>query len=136
MIISKDWLVLHKKQLIQCGLLFIVFLIGLALPSPFFRYGLHEIIGSEIEELVDTTNMVIAGGSYSGSIVKNSNVRSGYGRYETKAGSVYEGNWKDDRLVFGTRTTPSSVYTGHFDSDLNNDGFGIINYTEEYIQGK
>lgn len=133
---SKDWILQHKERLLYCGLLIVVFFIGLALPSPFFRNGLRTIMSSDMEELVDTTNMVLAGGSYSGSIVKNSNVRSGYGRYETKAGSVYEGNWKDDRLIYGTRTTPSSVYSGHFDSDLNNDGFGIINYTEEYIQGK
>lgn len=133
---SKDWILQHKERFIYCGLLIVVFFIGLALPSPFFRNGLRTIMSNDMEKLVDTTNMVLAGGLYSGSIVKNSNVRSGYGRYETKAGSVYEGNWKDDRLIYGTRTTPSSVYSGHFDSDLNNDGFGIINYTEEYIQGK
>lgn len=131
-----NWISKHKKQLIHCFLLIIVFLVGLLLPSPFFRNGLHSIISDETEELVDTTNMINAGGVYSGSIVKNSTIRSGYGRYETKAGSVYEGNWKDDRLIYGTRTTPSSVYSGHFDSDLNNDGFGIINYSEEYVNGK
>lgn len=131
-----NWISKHKKQLIHCFLLIIVFLAGLLLPSPFFRNGLHSIISDETEELVDTTNMITAGGVYSGSIVKNSTIRSGYGRYETKAGSVYEGNWKDDRLIYGTRTTPSSVYSGHFDSDLNNDGFGIINYSEEYVNGK
>ena len=50
--------------------------------------------------------------------------------------SIYEGNWKEDHLLFGTRTTPFSIYTGHFDSDLNNDGFGIIKYTDKYIRGK
>ena len=131
-----NWISKHKKQLIHCFLLIIVFLAGLLLPSPFFRNGLHSIISDETEELVDTTNMITVGGVYSGSIVKNSTIRSGYGRYETKAGSVYEGNWKDDKLIYGTRTTPSSVYSGHFDSDLNNDGFGIINYSEEYVNGK
>lgn len=133
---SKDRIIQHKGRLIYCVLLVIAFLVGLALPSPFFRSGLRTIMSSEMEELIDTTNMVLAGGTYSGSVVKNSTTRSGYGRYETKEGSVYEGNWKDDRLVYGTRTTPSSVYSGHFDSELNNDGFGIINYSGEYISGK
>lgn len=130
------WFIQHKDKIVRYGLLIIVFLIGLALPSPFFRDGLRSIMRNEMEELEYTTNMIIEGGSYSGNIVKNSNVRSGYGRFETKEGSVYEGNWKDNKLVYGTRTTPSSVYTGHFDIDLNNDGFGIINYTEDFIQGK
>ena len=130
------WFIQHKDKIVRYGLLIIVFLIGLALPSPFFRDGLRSIMRNEMEELEYTTNMIVEGGSYSGNIVKNSNVRSGYGRFETKEGSVYEGNWKDNKLVFGTRTTPSSVYTGHFDIDLNNDGFGIINYTEDFIQGK
>ena len=98
------WFIQYKDKIGLCGVVLIVFLIGLALPSPFFREGISSIIRSDMEELVDTTNMMLAGGSYSGSIVKNSNVRSGYGRYETKAGSVYEGNWKDDRLIYGTRT--------------------------------
>lgn len=132
----RNWFDGLKNPNLHLILIVIAFLVGLAIPSPFFRNGLQTIIGEKSEELVDTTNMALADGLYSGSIVKNSKVRSGYGRYESKSGSVYEGNWKDDRLVYGTRTTPSSVYTGHFDSDLNNDGFGIVNYSEEYIQGK
>lgn len=134
--ILKSWFIQHKVRIIYGGILIVVFLVGLSLPSPFFRRGLHSMISSDTKELVDTTNMVIEGGSYSGSIVKNSTIRSGYGRYETPSGSIYEGNWKGDRLVYGTRTTPSSVYSGHFDSELNNDGFGIINYSEEYVNGK
>jgi len=132
----RHWFNGHKKLSTHYILIVVAFLAGLVLPSPFFRNSLQTIIGDNFEELVDTANMALADGLYSGSVVKNSKIRSGYGRYETKSGSIYEGNWKDDRLVYGTRTTPSSVYTGHFDSDLNNDGFGIVNYSEEYIRGK
>ena len=133
---DKNWLVRHKTDIVKFGLIPVAFLVGLALPSPFFRYGIQKVIGNKSEELVDTINMAIGGGIYSGSIVKNTCTRNGYGRFETQSGSVYEGEWKDDKLRFGTRTTASSVYTGRFDAELNNDGFGIINYTESYIKGK
>ena len=116
----------------------VAFLVGLALPLIFrsdFR-SYRSLIVSGTGEVVDTTDMVIDGGLYSGSIIRNSKVRSGFGSFRTKAGSVYEGKWRDDRLIFGKRITPSSVYTGRFDSDLNNNGFGIIEYTDEFIQGK
>ncbi|MBQ7691707.1 MAG: hypothetical protein IJT30_11035 [Muribaculaceae bacterium] len=80
--------------------------------------------------------MVIGNGVYSGTIASNSKARNGYGRYETNDGSVYEGDWNNDQLVYGTRTTKSSVYKGNFDADLKNDGFGIIEYTDYYIEGK
>lgn len=131
-----NWFVQNKVKLIRFGVPILFFLVGLALPSPFFHNGLRSIIGNKTELLKDTSNMVISGGIYNGSVVQNTNTRSGYGRYKTTDGSIYEGNWKDDRLVYGTRTTPSSIYTGHFDSDLNIDGFGIIYYSEDYIKGK
>lgn len=133
---SENWFAGHKRAILGYGLPLLAFLIGLALPSPFFRNGIRQMVGSKSEELVDTTNMMIDGGMYSGSVIKNTNIRNGYGRFETQSGSVYEGDWKEGKLKFGTRTTASSVYTGHFDAELNNDGFGIINYTEAYINGK
>lgn len=132
----KDWINQNKMLNNHFVLLIVAFVVGIALLSFYFRNELRMTMSGNTEELVYTTNMVLEGGTYSGSVEKYSKVRSGYGRYETNTGSVYEGNWKNNRLVFGTRTTSSSVYTGHFDSDLNNDGFGIINYTEEYILRK
>ena len=130
------WFIKHKDALIIGGSLLLSFLLGLGLPSLFFRSEIKTIVGRKSHELVDTTNMVVEGGWYSGSVFKNTRTRNGYGRYETKTGSVYEGEWKDDKLRYGTRTTPSSVYMGHFDAELNNDGFGIINYSGEYVSGK
>ena len=130
-----NWISSHREEVIRYGSFLLVFIIGLIL-SPLIRRGIRALQEEDSEELVYTTNMMIEGGTYSGTIIKNTNIRSGYGRYETTGGSVYEGNWKDDELTYGTRTTPSSIYTGHFDSDLNNDGFGIIKYTDKYIRGK
>lgn len=130
---TREW---QWGRLLYCGLLLAVFLVGLLIPSPFYQKNLRTIKENDTEELTDTINMVLGGGTYSGSVIKNTCVRNGYGRYETGNGSVYEGNWANDRLIFGTRTTPYSVYTGHFDSDLNNDGFGIVKYSDAYIKGK
>ena len=122
--------------LLRYGLILTAFLVGLVLPSPFFRNEIKTRIENYATESVDTVNMVVEDGLYNGTISKNNHKRNGYGRYETKDGSVYEGEWKDGRLRFGTRTTAASVYTGHFDAKLNNDGFGVINYSESYIAEK
>jgi len=131
----RNWLAKHRDEVVKYGLFLLVFIIGLIL-SPFIRNCVRSIQEEDSEELVYTTDLAIEGGKYSGTIIKNTNIRSGYGRFETTGGSVYEGNWKDDNLPFGTRTTLFSIYTGHFDSDLNNDGFGIIKYTDKYIWEK
>ena len=130
-----NWLTKHRDEVVKYGLFLLVFIIGLIL-SPFIRNCVRDLQEEDSEELVYTTDLAIEGGKYSGTIIKNTNIRSGYGRFETTGGSVYEGNWKDDNLPFGTRTTLFSIYTGHFDSDLNNDGFGIIKYTDKYIWEK
>lgn len=132
---KSNWFYRHKDEVVRYGVLLLVFIIGLVL-SPFIRNCIRSLQEEDTEELVYATDMVIGDGKYSGTILKNTNIRSGYGRYETTGGSIYEGNWKEDHLLFGTRTTPFSIYTGHFDSDLNNDGFGIIKYTDKYIRGK
>lgn len=124
------------RRFLYGGLVFVAFLVGLLIPSPLYRNYQGLVIEDDVEALIDTTNMVIDGGTYNGSIIKNSQVRNGYGRYETESGSVYEGHWINDRLIYGTRTTQSSTYSGHFNSDLNNDGFGIIKYNDEYIERK
>lgn len=49
---------------------------------------------------------------------------------------MYEGDWRNDELPYGQRTTSSSVYRGRFDKELNNEGFGIIEYSEAFIDGK
>jgi len=132
----KDWLVEHKEVLLGWGIFFLAFLIGLTLPSLFIRRETKTEVEIKLEPFFDTTNMLIDGGVYSGTICRSTLQRDGYGRYETKEGSVYEGNWKEDKLKYGTRTTPASVYKGYFDAELNNHGFGIVNYSEAYINGK
>ena len=123
-------------KVLRYGLIPMAFLVGLVLPSPFFRKEISALIESQAVESVDTTNMAVEGGLYSGAISKTNHKRNGYGRYETQDGSVYEGEWRDGKLRYGTRTTAASVYTGHFDAKLNNDGFGIISYSGSYIAEK
>ncbi len=75
------------------------------------------------------------GSVYEGSLNAKTNAFHGYGIL-SKGASSYEGNWKNGALPYGKRTTKQSVYEGRFDKDLNNNGFGIINYTPEYVAQK
>ena len=113
------------------------FMVGLIIPSPFFNHGLKGYISRSDEILTDTTNMKLPDGSvYEGTIISNTKERHGYGKLTMEDGTTYEGEWKQDRLPYGSRTSESSKYNGHFDEQLNIDGFGIIDYTEQYIKGK
>ncbi|MCR4560858.1 MAG: hypothetical protein K5685_12340 [Bacteroidales bacterium] len=127
-----------KKNLLLYILPIVAFLAGVVIPSPFFMGGKDKPKTEEIEisDIGDTINMPFLDGMYSGGIVKSTCAKNGYGWYESKSGAVYEGKWKDDRLEYGIKTSQASVYTGNFDEELNLDGFGIIEYTDEYINGK
>lgn len=115
----------------------ITFVIGFLIPSPFFKTNMAIIGDEEQLDLADTVKMVLSDGStYDGTIIVNNKKKHGFGRMTTKDGSVYEGNWDNDMLPYGQRTTSSSIYKGKFDKDLNNEGFGIVRYTESYIEGK
>lgn len=115
----------------------ITFVIGFLIPSPFFKTNMAIIGDEEQLDLADTVKMVLSDGStYDGTIIVNNKKRHGFGRMTTKDGSVYEGNWDNDMLPYGKRTTSSSIYKGKFDKDLNNEGFGIVRYTDSYIKGK
>lgn len=127
----------HQKALLAI-IPAITFIIGVLLPSPLGRHLHLSVIGdTEQYELSDTANMALPDGSmYNGTIIAGTTTRQGFGRLTTPDGSVYEGNWRDDKLPYGQRMTASSVYTGRFDESLNNEGFGIIRYSDEYIKGK
>lgn len=136
---TMGWISEHRRILGTLAIGFAAFLLGLVVgiivPSPFF----HKIIIREVQKeivLVDTVNMPLNEGLYSGSVIQGTQTRQGYGVLTTNDGTVYEGDWKNDELPYGIRTTPSSVYTGKFDKKLNNHGFGIIEYTQEYINNK
>jgi len=133
-----EYVSLHKERIVRIIIPLICFLVGLALPSPFFHGIVKRIVGETTGiELSDTTSMRLADESvYDGSIIKDTKTRHGFGRLTTKDGSVYEGDWKNDRLPYGKRTTASSVYTGKFDEELNNSGFGIVTYSQAYIDSK
>ena len=131
------FLISHKNQLFVIALVLCAFLIGLVIPSPFFKKkpSFDDFVGDEII-VKDTANMILPDGSvYEGSINARTNVFHGYGVL-VKGTSTYEGNWKNGELPYGRRTTSQSIYEGRFDKDLSNCGFGIINYTPEYVAGK
>lgn len=127
----------NRIRIILCILPCITFVIGLIIPSLLFKKNKGIIGDVEQPYLIDTVNMVLADRStYDGTVIASSKQRHGFGRLTTVDGSVYEGNWEKDRLPFGKRITSYSIYNGRFDGELNNDGFGIIKYTETYINGK
>lgn len=127
----------NRKKILVYVLPLVMFLIGLALPSPLFD-RLKKNAADDMElQLDDVTGLVLADGSrYDGSVIKGTNKRHGFGRLTTTNSAVYEGNWRNDQLPYGQRTSLSSVYRGHFDKHLNNDGFGIIEYSDSYIESK
>lgn len=128
----------NQTKLIFLGIVLFSFLVGLVIPSPFFRHR-YTMIGNVDEDIVaimDTTGMVMSDGAiYEGSVKIKNKEPHGFGVLK-KAQSTYEGNWKNGKLHYGKRTTDSGVYEGRFDEDLNNHGFGITHYSSKYIQNK
>lgn len=133
----KPFFITHKKQIVTGFLIVAAFFAGLIIPSPFFKsYSVLDDLGNDMIAVKDTTNMVLPDGAvYEGSLNTKTNAFHGYGVL-VKGNSSYEGNWKNGKLPYGKRTTPQSVYEGRFNDDLDNNGFGIIKYTPEYIEGK
>ena len=127
-----DW-----KKILMYSLPIVSFIIGLLVPSPLFDRLRKEVVADDEQQLVEVTGLIMADGSrYDGSIIKGTKTRQGYGRLTTADSTVYEGNWRNDELPYGQRTTSSSVYRGRFDKELNNEGFGIIEYSETFMNGK
>lgn len=80
--------------------------------------------------------MPVPNGTYTGSIIRGTSIRDGEGYFVNKDDERYEGTWEKDKLVYGTRINSISEYTGQFDEELRNHGFGIIKYSDEYISNK
>lgn len=127
-----DW-----KKILMYGLPIVTFIIGLMVPSPLYDRLRKDPVADEKQQLVEVTGMIMADGSrYDGSIIKGTKTRHGFGRLTTADSTVYEGNWRNDELPYGQRTSQSSVYRGKFDKSLNNEGFGIIEYSDAFVNGK
>ena len=134
--LSKYGMLNKRERLTAYCLLLLAFLLGLSLPSPFFQRKIRTLMSLSDIELSDTINMQIANGVYNGSIIKGTTKRHGYGVFTHNNGAIYEGEWKNDALPYGNLTTKVSIYNGHFDQDLNINGFGIVRYSDQYIDGK
>lgn len=126
-----------RKKILMYSLPIVSFIIGLLVPSPLFDRLREAASEEEEQQLVEVTGLMLADGSrYDGSIIKGTKTRHGFGRLTTVDSTVYEGNWRNDKLPYGQRTSLSSIYRGRFDKDLNNEGFGIIEYSDAFINGK
>lgn len=133
-----EWARRHQR-LLAVAVPSATFVVGLLLPSPFQRYISKMVLPKPVpvSELVDTVGLRLPDGSvYDGQVVRGTSTRQGFGRLQRKNGTVYEGQWADDRLSYGQRTTPWSVYTGHFDKQLRNHGYGIVRYSPKYLADK
>lgn len=133
-----EWARCHQR-LLAVAVPSATFVVGLLLPSPFQRYISKMVLPKPVpvSELVDTVGLRLPDGSvYDGQVVRGTSTRQGFGRLQRKNGTVYEGQWADDRLSYGQRTTPWSVYTGHFDKQLRNHGYGIVRYSPKYLADK
>ena len=129
-------LLLSKKYILLYVLPIIAFLIGLLLPSPVFTTKTLEEEDQKYT-LAEINGLILDGGNrYDGTVIEGTKTRQGFGRLTTSDGTVYEGNWQNNRLGYGQRTSTSSIYRGHFDKNLNNEGFGIVEYSDKYIAGK
>ena len=123
----------RNRKLYISGAIIAVAIAAWLIPSPInmSRSPITKFIDAESNPKieVDTVGMVLADGSvYDGNLLKGTTVREGYGRLRTKAGIVYEGEWTDNHLDYGSMTGSSFVYRGHFNHKLQRDGFGIISY--------
>lgn len=127
-----DW-----KKILIYSIPIISFIIGLMVPSPLFDRLHKEAAVDEELQLVEVVGLDMADGSrYDGSIIKGTKTRHGFGRLTTADSTIFEGNWRYDELPYGQRTSWSSNYRGQFDKDLKNEGFGIIEYSEAFMNGK
>lgn len=127
-----DW-----KKILMYSLPVVTFIIGLMVPSPLYDRLRKDPVADEKQQLVEVTGMIMADGSrYDGSIIKGTKTRHGFGRLTTTDSTIYEGNWRNDELPYGQRTSLSSIYRGKFDKSLNNEGFGIIEYSDAFVNGK
>lgn len=113
------------------------FFLGLVVSPYLLQRGQRGLTGNTEENLADTVRMYLPDGSiYEGSISAETKERQGYGKLTLKDGTIFEGEWRQDHLPYGTRTTESATYVGRFDKELNLHGFGIIEYSEKYVKGK
>lgn len=87
-------------------------------------------------ELRDTVGMALADGSvYEGSIIAHTLTPHGYGVL-TRDSVAYEGDWVMGRLPYGKRTAEKTIYNGRFDDKLRFHGFGIIDYSRNFVESQ
>lgn len=134
---GEKWNEPRFKKSIYVAVPTFTFIVGLVIPSPFSFSHTASLEDITNEVLKDTTNMALPDGSvYEGGVLAVSKLRQGYGKLTTPDGAVYEGEWLKDHLDYGTKTCGSYVYVGHFDKDLQLNGFGIADYSEGFINSK
>lgn len=96
----------------------------------------NVMTGNDLELVEVVDKPLVDGSLYTGSVKKQSGERQGFGRMMKEDGTIYEGVWHNDKLPYGVRKSKMSTYTGYFDDELNNDGYGIMRYSELYFDQK
>lgn len=102
----------------------------------FVNVDVIGVVESETDEgdVVQVANLEMENGFiYSGELKDNR--RYGYGRMVTPKGTVYEGEWINNRMISGTMITEKSEYEGQFQV-LSPNGYGSMRYKDgSYYRG-
>lgn len=130
-----------KNLLICCAVGIGSFVLGCLFSVCYFNY-FSEKVSYTAEEVEDEYINVIQvtdkemekGFIYTGGI-KNER-RYGYGVMKTPKGTIYEGEWVDNKLTEGIMITDKSEYNGQFQV-LSPNGYGTMRYGDgSYYRGK
>lgn len=133
---------MDKKNLLVCCAVGIgSFALGCLSAVCYFNYFTEKVsytaeeVDDEYINVIQVTDKEMEKGFiYTGGI-KNER-RYGYGVMKTPKGTIYEGEWVDNKLTEGIMITDKSEYNGQFQV-LSPNGYGIMRYRDgSYYRGK
>ena len=128
----------NKRTLLGGAAVLAALIVAWLIPSPLTDHesAVKRFVDAERVSgfSIDTVGMKLPDGSvYDGDLLEGTTMRQGYGRLTAANGFTYEGEWKGNRLDFGICTTPTYVYEGNFNENLQSNGYGIINYSKSLM---
>ena len=82
---------------------------------------------------IQVEDFVMDEGEYTGGLYNGK--RHGWGKLQTKKGTVYEGEWIENELPEGTMHSEYGLYNGQFNKILYPHGWGIMEYTDSIYAG-
>lgn len=130
---------MDKNSLLKYGAVGIVaFVLGCLSSVVYFRYITEKATADIIDvddEYIDviqvTDKEMEKGFIYTGGI--KGEHRYGYGVMKTPKGTIYEGEWVDNKLTEGIMVTDKSEYSGQFQV-LSSNGYGTMRYRDLILQ--